>query len=81
MLTAVTIEHLELMCTCILHEVTFVSVKPAGWDSIVSKKRMSACLIHVRTVAAVWTAIMASLVCVKLDTEVNITITINSVTD
>lgn len=69
------------MCICILHEVTFASVKLAGWDNIVSKKRTSACLIHVRTVAAVWTAIMASLVCVKLDTEVNLITTINSVTD
>lgn len=75
------IEHLKLTCICILHEVTFVSVKLAGWDNVVTKKRMSACLIHVRMVAAVWTAIMASLVCVKLDTEVNMIITINSVTD
>lgn len=58
------------MCICILCEVTFVSVKLAGLVNIVSKKRMSACLIHVSTVAAVWTATMASLVCVNLDSEV-----------
>lgn len=56
-------------------EVTFVSVKLAGWVNIVNRKRMSACLIHVRMVAAVWTAIMATLACVNLDSEVVIIVT------
>lgn len=39
---------------------------------------MSACLIHVRMVAAVWTAIMATLACVNWDSEVMIIVTMKS---
>lgn len=58
-----------------LCEVTFVSVKLAGWVNVVSWKRMSACLIHVRMVAAVWTAKMATRACVNSDSEVIIIVT------
>lgn len=69
------IAHFRLMCAFMWCEVTFVSVKLAGWVNIVSRKRMSACLIRVRMVAAVWTAIMATLASVKLDSEVIIIVT------
>lgn len=74
-ITAVATAHFRLMCTFMWCEVTFVSVKLAGWVNIVSRKRMSAYLIHVRMVAAVWTAIMATLACVNSDSEVLIFVT------
>ena len=51
-----------------------VSVRPAGWDNTVSRKRMSACPIRARMVAAVWTDIMATPVFVYRDSEVIIII-------
>lgn len=69
-MTAVEIAHFRLMCTFMWCEVTFVSVKLAGGVNSVSRKRMSACPIHVRTVAAAWTAIMATLACVNSDSKV-----------
>lgn len=62
------------MCTFILCEGTFVGVNPAGQVNIVSRRMTSACLIHARMVAAVWTAITATLACVNLDSEVVIRI-------
>lgn len=55
-----------------------VSVRPAGWDNTVSRKRMSACLIRAKMVAAVWTDITATPVCAYLDSEVIIIIIIIS---
>lgn len=74
-MTAAVIAHFRLMCTFMWREVTFVSVKLAGGVNSVSRKRMSACLIHVRTVAAAWTAITATLACVNLDSKVIIIVT------
>lgn len=56
-------------------EVTFVSVTPAGGVNCVSRRRMSACLTHVRTVAAAWTAITATPACVSSDSKVAIIVT------
>lgn len=74
-MTAVVAARFRLTCIFMWCEVTFVSVKLAGWVNIVSRKRMSVCLIHVRTAAAVWTAIMATLACVNPDSEVILIVT------
>lgn len=49
---------------------TTVSVKLAGWDNAVSKKRMSASPVRAKMVAPVWTDIMATPVSANLDSEV-----------
>ena len=49
---------------------TAVSVKLAGRDSTVIRKKTSASLSHARMVALVWTDIMATLVNANLDSEV-----------
>lgn len=69
-LTAVVIAHFPLMCTFMWCEGTFVSVTLAGGVNCVSRRRMSACLTHVRTVAAAWTAITATPACVSSDSKV-----------
>lgn len=74
-MTAVVIAHFRLMRTFMWCEVTFVSVKLAGGVNSVSRKRMSACLIRVRTVAAAWTATTATLACVNSDSKVIIIVT------
>lgn len=53
-----------------LHEGTAVSVRLAGWDSTVTRKRMSASPILAKMVAPVWTDIMATPACANLDLEV-----------
>ena len=42
----------------------------AGWDSTVSRKRMSASPVHAKMVAPVWTDIMAIPASANLDSEV-----------
>lgn len=54
----------------LLCKVTFVTVKLAGWDNTVSRKRMSANPVHAKMVAPVLTGIMATPVSANLDSEV-----------
>lgn len=51
-----------------------VNVKLAGWDSDVSRTRMSASLVPAKMVAPVWTGTMVTLVSAKLGLEVIIII-------
>lgn len=53
-----------------------VSVRPAGWDNIVSRKRTSAGPIRARMVAPVWTVTTATPVSVNLDSEVRMFVAI-----
>lgn len=63
-----------LMLVFFFCKVTFVSVKLAGWDNTVSRKRMSANPVHAKMVAPVWIGIMATPVSANLDSEVMIII-------
>lgn len=47
---AIKIVHYELVTCYVLYTVTSVSVKLAGWDCTVSRRRMSASLIRARMV-------------------------------
>lgn len=64
------IPHFNLVPAFLLCKVTFVSVKLAGWDNTVSKKRMSASPVRAKMVAPVWIGIMATPVSANLDSEV-----------
>lgn len=69
------IPHFKLVHAFVLCKGTVVSVKPAGWDNTVSRKRMSARPARAKMVAPVWTDITATPVSANLDSEVIIIIT------
>ncbi len=67
---AVANSTLSLMLADLLREGTIVSVKLAGWDNTVSRKRTNVSPVRAKMVAPVWIDIMATPVSANLDSEV-----------